>query len=66
MSLAVVKYDGSVVWIPQVIVESTCSVDVTLFPKDEQNCYLKVRQIKKAGKEYPFIFLFACLHTLRS
>ncbi|ELU16494.1 hypothetical protein CAPTEDRAFT_218891 [Capitella teleta] len=38
---AVVSYDGTVLWIPQAIFKSSCVIDITHFPFDEQSCFLK-------------------------
>lgn len=32
---------GSVLWIPQAIYKSSCVIDITHFPFDEQHCFLK-------------------------
>ena len=40
-AMAVVSYDGTVLWIPMAIFKSTCSIDITHFPFDEQKCTLK-------------------------
>ena len=40
-ALAVVSSDGTVLWIPMSILKSTCSIDITHFPFDEQTCFLK-------------------------
>ena len=40
-ALAVVSSDGTVLWIPMSIFKSTCSIDITHFPFDEQTCFLK-------------------------
>ena len=38
--LAVVHHDGRVHWVPHQIFKSSCSVDVTNFPFDHQNCHM--------------------------
>ena len=38
--LAVVSPDGSVNWVPHQIFKSSCSLDVTNFPFDNQNCHM--------------------------
>ena len=39
--MAVVSSDGTVLWILMAIFKSTCSIDITHFPFDEQTCILK-------------------------
>uniref|UniRef100_A0A5S6QRJ0 Neurotransmitter-gated ion-channel ligand-binding domain-containing protein n=1 Tax=Trichuris muris TaxID=70415 RepID=A0A5S6QRJ0_TRIMR len=38
---AVVYYDGTIVWKPPAIYKSFCSIDVTWFPYDTQECVMK-------------------------
>ena len=40
-ALAVVDKTGQVLWIPMGIYKSTCSIDITNFPFDEQTCHMK-------------------------
>ena len=40
-AMAVVSSDGTVLWIPATRLESSCSLDLSKFPFDEQECVLK-------------------------
>ncbi|KAK6169108.1 hypothetical protein SNE40_020223 [Patella caerulea] len=40
-ALVVVSSDGSLLWMPQAILRSSCSFDTLYFPFDEQHCKLK-------------------------
>ncbi len=37
---AIIYFDGSIMWIPMAILKSTCNIDLTHFPFDEQRCSL--------------------------
>jgi len=39
--MAVVGYQGNVLWLPAAIFRSTCSVDIQYFPFDIQVCLMK-------------------------
>ena len=41
-SWVVVRYNGTVSWRPQENLESSCKIDPTYFPNDEQICSIKV------------------------
>ncbi|XP_013917233.1 PREDICTED: neuronal acetylcholine receptor subunit alpha-6-like [Thamnophis sirtalis] len=38
---ALLRYDGTITWIPPAIFKSSCPMDITFFPFDHQNCSLK-------------------------
>ena len=38
---AIVKHNGDVLWVIPAMTKSSCRIDVTYFPFDEQNCPLK-------------------------
>ncbi|CAD5113922.1 DgyrCDS3081 [Dimorphilus gyrociliatus] len=39
-ALAVINYNGRVMWYPHTVFKSSCSVDVTNFPFDNQSCHM--------------------------
>ncbi|XP_076878048.1 neuronal acetylcholine receptor subunit beta-3b [Brachyhypopomus gauderio] len=41
MTKAIVKYNGAVTWTPPASYKSACTMDVTFFPFDRQNCSMK-------------------------
>ncbi|ESO84740.1 hypothetical protein LOTGIDRAFT_131695, partial [Lottia gigantea] len=40
-ALVVVDYNGTILWMPQAILKSSCSFDTLYFPFDEQSCLMK-------------------------
>ncbi|MEE6460360.1 hypothetical protein FKM82_000931 [Ascaphus truei] len=41
MTKAIIKFDGTVLWTPPASYKSSCTMDVTFFPFDLQNCSMK-------------------------
>ncbi|XP_026872465.2 neuronal acetylcholine receptor subunit beta-3b isoform X2 [Electrophorus electricus] len=41
MTKAIIKYNGAVAWTPPASYKSACTMDVTFFPFDRQNCSMK-------------------------
>ncbi|KFD56985.1 hypothetical protein M513_02242 [Trichuris suis] len=38
---AIVNHDGTISWLPPAIIKSSCKIDITWFPFDDQKCTLK-------------------------
>ena len=41
MTKAIVKFNGAITWTPPASYKSACTMDVTFFPFDRQNCPMK-------------------------
>ncbi|XP_069482522.1 neuronal acetylcholine receptor subunit beta-3 isoform X2 [Ambystoma mexicanum] len=41
MTKAIIKHNGTVIWTPPASYKSSCTMDVTFFPFDRQNCSMK-------------------------
>uniref|UniRef100_A0A3P8ZXC4 Cholinergic receptor, nicotinic, beta polypeptide 3a n=1 Tax=Esox lucius TaxID=8010 RepID=A0A3P8ZXC4_ESOLU len=41
MTKAIVRWDGTIMWTPPASYKSSCTMDVTFFPFDRQNCSMK-------------------------
>ncbi|MEQ2214167.1 hypothetical protein XENOCAPTIV_015533 [Xenoophorus captivus] len=41
MTKAIVRWDGTITWTPPASYKSSCTMDVTFFPFDRQNCSMK-------------------------
>lgn len=56
-ALVVVGSSGSVLWMPQAILRSSCQFDTTYFPFDAQRCILKFGSWTYDGKKLGLEFL---------
>ncbi|CAI9716419.1 neuronal acetylcholine receptor subunit beta-3-like isoform X2, partial [Octopus vulgaris] len=56
-ALVVVKSTGAIVWMPQVIYKSSCAIDISHFPFDEQECVLKFGSWTYDGNKLDVNFL---------
>ncbi|KAL5018214.1 hypothetical protein ScPMuIL_003936 [Solemya velum] len=55
-ALAVISCDGTVLWMPQAILRSSCQFETTYFPFDEQRCHLKFGSWTYDGNRIDLIF----------
>lgn len=56
-ALVVVDYNGTTLWMPQAILKSTCSIDITYFPFDNQKCTLKFGSWTYSGNKLDLRFM---------
>ncbi|KAK6169111.1 hypothetical protein SNE40_020225 [Patella caerulea] len=56
-ALVVVEYTGDLLWMPQAILNSSCSFDTLYFPFDEQSCELKFGSWTYSGDQLNVEFL---------
>ncbi|ESO84741.1 hypothetical protein LOTGIDRAFT_131697, partial [Lottia gigantea] len=56
-ALVVVQHTGNLLWMPQAILNSSCSFDTLYFPFDEQTCYLKFGSWTYSGDQLNVEFL---------
>ncbi|XP_050394708.1 neuronal acetylcholine receptor subunit beta-3 isoform X2 [Patella vulgata] len=57
-ALAVLSSDGTVVWIPQAVFKSSCSIDIRHFPFDVQTCKLKFGSWTYDGSKLDLLFMY--------
>lgn len=58
----VVKHNGSCLYVPPGIFKSTCKIDITWFPFDDQHCEMKFGSWTYDGNQVRFtVFLFIYL-----
>ena len=62
----VVTSSGSCTYIPPGIFKSTCKIDITWFPFDDQLCDLKFGSWTYSGWKVSQIWFFYCIHLLFS
>lgn len=63
-SKAMVSYDGNVFWPPPTKFRSTCPVDVTYFPFDDQTCVMKLGSWTYDGFQVGAFIYFANVTTV--
>ncbi|XP_032088317.1 neuronal acetylcholine receptor subunit alpha-5 [Thamnophis elegans] len=54
---AIVKHDGTIVWTPPANFKSSCTIDVTYFPFDLQNCSMKFGSWTYDGSQVDIILV---------
>ncbi|XP_053317661.1 neuronal acetylcholine receptor subunit beta-3 [Spea bombifrons] len=59
MTKAIIRYDGTVIWTPPASYKSSCTMDVTYFPFDRQNCSMKFGSWTYDGNMVDLILLDA-------
>ena len=57
-ALCVLESTGKVVWIPQAIFKSSCSIDIRYFPFDVQTCQLKFGSWTYDGSKLDLQFIY--------
>ncbi|KAK7506362.1 hypothetical protein BaRGS_00002474, partial [Batillaria attramentaria] len=57
-ALIVISDDGGVVWIPQAVFKSSCSIDIRHFPFDVQSCHLKFGSWTYNGNKLDLQFVY--------
>lgn len=57
---AVVKYDGTISWTPPANYKSACTIDVTFFPFDLQNCSMKFGSWTYDGSQVSVVLSVLC------
>ena len=62
----VVSNEGSCLYVPPGIFKSTCKIDITWFPFDDQLCDLKFGSWTYSGWKVSQIWFFYCIHLLFS
>ena len=48
--------DGEVLWVPPAIYQSSCTIDVTYFPFDQQTCIMKFGSWTFTGNQVSSVF----------
>jgi len=57
-TMAICGYNGFCEWLPPALYQSTCQLDVSMFPFDEQNCYLKFQSPDYTRDELEFSYAY--------